>query len=167
LFNVADNVVVLSCTNCGAKLEIYPDVERFACGYCGTELIVLRRGGTVALKAVTDAIREVQIGTDRTAAELAIVRLSAELAELEKQRTAMASGRSGDQGCAGCSGIVAVLLFVAAVSGSGSGPSEIWLFIVGGAIACAILLSTASAKTRAMAKLDARISETKRQLADQ
>ena len=41
----------LNCTNCGAKpLDVHDDddMERFACGYCGTEIIVQRRGGTVA-----------------------------------------------------------------------------------------------------------------------
>lgn len=41
-------------------------------------MIVHRRGGTVALSAVTDAIKQVQAGTDKVAAELALARLSAE-----------------------------------------------------------------------------------------
>jgi ribosomal protein S27E len=62
-----DHFINLNCANCGAKLEVYDDMERFACGYCGTELIAQRRGGTVALRAVTEAIKKVQIGTDKTA----------------------------------------------------------------------------------------------------
>ena len=73
---MADHFINLNCANCGAKLEIYDDMERFACGYCGTELIAQRRGGTVALRAVTEAIKKVQIGTDKTAAELALLRLN-------------------------------------------------------------------------------------------
>jgi hypothetical protein len=46
-------------------------------------MIVQRRGGTVALKAVTDAIEKVQVGTDKTAAELAISRYKVELEELQ------------------------------------------------------------------------------------
>ena len=78
-------ILTLKCPSCGAALEIAPDMERFACGYCGTEQIVQRRGGTVALKAITAAITQIQIGTDRTAAELAIQRLSRELATLAEQ----------------------------------------------------------------------------------
>ena len=54
----------------------------FACGYCGSEQIVERRGGTIGLKLVVDGVARVQIGTDKTAAELAIVRLEKELATL-------------------------------------------------------------------------------------
>src|ERR1035438_7814036 len=56
--------VSLNCQNCGGKLEVYPDIDRFACSYCGSEMMVQRRGGTVALKAITAAISKVQVGTD-------------------------------------------------------------------------------------------------------
>jgi predicted RNA-binding Zn-ribbon protein involved in translation (DUF1610 family) len=73
----------LKCTSCGSSLNVSSDMERFACGYCGTDQVVLRSGGTVSLKPVEDAIHKVQVGTDKTAAELALVRLPKELAELE------------------------------------------------------------------------------------
>ena len=66
-------------------MKIYGDMDRFSCGYCGTEMLVQRRGGTVALKLVTDAIQKVQIGTDKVAAELAIVRLKEELLRLSDE----------------------------------------------------------------------------------
>jgi hypothetical protein len=50
-------------------------------------MIVQRRGGTVALKAVRDAIEKVQVGTDKTAAELAIARYQEELRELQRKRS--------------------------------------------------------------------------------
>jgi DNA-directed RNA polymerase subunit RPC12/RpoP len=77
-----DRFINLSCANCGGKLEVYDDMDRFACGYCGTEMLVQRRGGTVALKAVAEAIEKVRKGVDKTAAELAIVRLEKERSEL-------------------------------------------------------------------------------------
>jgi hypothetical protein len=80
---MSEHFINLGCANCGAKLDVYDDMERFACGYCGTEMAVQRRGGTVALKAVTDAIKQVQVGTDKTAAELALARLRQDLAALE------------------------------------------------------------------------------------
>lgn len=75
--------LTLNCTNCGANLEVSQDMERFACGYCGSQQIVERRGGTVALKPLTDAIRLVQSGTDKTAAELALKRMKQELVALQ------------------------------------------------------------------------------------
>ena len=77
-----DRFINLNCANCGGKLEVYDDMDRFACGYCGTEMLVRRRGGTVSLKAVAEAIENVRKGVDKTAAELAIVRLEKERSEL-------------------------------------------------------------------------------------
>jgi DNA-directed RNA polymerase subunit RPC12/RpoP len=79
---MSEHFINLNCANCGGKLEVYDDMDRFACSYCGTEMLVHRRGGTVALKAVSEAIKKVQKGTDKTAAELAIVRLEKERNEL-------------------------------------------------------------------------------------
>ncbi|MFN3333721.1 MAG: hypothetical protein ACK47M_14535 [Caldilinea sp.] len=36
--------VSLTCPACNGKLQIGKDLERFACGYCGTEFIVNRGG---------------------------------------------------------------------------------------------------------------------------
>jgi predicted RNA-binding Zn-ribbon protein involved in translation (DUF1610 family) len=60
-------VISLKCSGCGASLEVSADMEHFACGYCGIEQFVERKGGTVSLKPVTDAIIRVQVGTDKTA----------------------------------------------------------------------------------------------------
>ncbi len=54
-------------------------------------MIVVRRGGTVALKAVSEAIKKVQIGTEKTAAELAIVRYEKELQDVGKRVAELAS----------------------------------------------------------------------------
>lgn len=75
-----------SCASCSAPLEISEDLERFACGYCGTEQIVKRAGGTVWLKKIETAVRDVQKGTDRTAAELALVRLQRELEAAQESK---------------------------------------------------------------------------------
>jgi DNA-directed RNA polymerase subunit RPC12/RpoP len=76
-------IINMKCINCGAQLEISPDMTSFACGYCGAEQIVQHSGGTVALRAVTDAVVRVQAGTDKTAAELALLRLQADLRQLD------------------------------------------------------------------------------------
>ena len=78
----------LSCANCSAPLEIGGDTERFACAYCGSAQILERKGGTVFLKKVENAITAVQRGTDRTAAELAIPRLTRERGEVLEERAA-------------------------------------------------------------------------------
>lgn len=82
----------LSCANCSAPLQIGEDLERFACSYCGTEQIVERSGGVVWLRKVETAIQAVQRGTDRTAAELALVRLGRELGEAQASRAALIHG---------------------------------------------------------------------------
>lgn len=77
--------ISLKCQSCGAGLSITAEMERFACGYCGTEQIVQRNGGTVFLRILHEEISQVRVGTDKTAAELAIKRITGELAEIERQ----------------------------------------------------------------------------------
>lgn len=79
----------MKCASCGAGLQITPDMDYFVCGYCGASLSVARQGGTVALKLVTDSIAKVQVGTDRTAAELALVRLPKEIKERRRELDAI------------------------------------------------------------------------------
>jgi len=76
-------VLKLDCVGCGAPLDIAPDLNRFACGYCGAQQMVHRRGGTVSLTKLQTAVQAVQRATDRTAAELALPRLARELVEAE------------------------------------------------------------------------------------
>src|ERR1051325_912815 len=96
---MSEHFINLNCANCGAKLNVYDDMQRFACGYCGTEMVVQRRGGTVALKAVTEAIQKVQIGTDKTAAELALVRLRQDRGEIVTQFSAVKPASALPWGC--------------------------------------------------------------------
>ena len=72
----------ISCPSCGQKLQVGNDIERFACGYCGNELIVKRGGGIVSLSPVIEGIKRVQVGVDRTAAELAIQRIKEEIRDM-------------------------------------------------------------------------------------
>ena len=65
-------------------MEITTEMTSFACGYCGASQIVERQGGTISLRLIEDAIGKVQVGTDKTAAELAIKRLGAELIAVEE-----------------------------------------------------------------------------------
>lgn len=94
--------ITLTCPQCNAKLQITDDIDRFACRFCGTEHIVRRSGGIVALTAVTEkldkidqsiarvgtGVIQVDSNTRKTAAELAMLRIRNEVktarAELEQ-----------------------------------------------------------------------------------
>jgi len=76
--------VTLACPTCGSRLQVTNDLTRFACGYCGNEHVVRRAGGIVALDPVTEDIRRMRVGVDKTASELAIKRLKIEIPELEQ-----------------------------------------------------------------------------------
>ncbi len=80
-----DHFINLNCANCGGALDVYDDMDRFACGHCGATLAVQRRGGTVLLN-LAQPIHKVPIGPDQTAAELALARLAEEKQKLMKQR---------------------------------------------------------------------------------
>lgn len=88
--------ITLSCPSCGGKLQITPDLDRFACTHCGTEHIVRRGTGVISLAPVVEGLRQVQTGVDKTAAELAIVRLTQEI-ERQKQNAIHLSSSTGEQ----------------------------------------------------------------------
>ena len=78
--------ISLNCASCGGALEVYDDMERFACGYCGTEIAVQRRGGTAVLKAVRAPSIQEHI---RAAEPGDLVRLKEEAQSLSKRREVM------------------------------------------------------------------------------
>ena len=85
-------LIVLKCPNCGSKLEVFHEMNHFACGFCGSGIVAQRRGGTVALM-LEEAAMAVRKTTDKTGAELALKRLSAEFEvkarELEEKGKAL------------------------------------------------------------------------------
>jgi predicted RNA-binding Zn-ribbon protein involved in translation (DUF1610 family) len=170
-----ENFINLSCANCGGKLDVYDDMERFACGYCGTEMIVQRRGGTVSLKAVTDAIERVQVGTDKTAAELALVRLRQELAALEAKAANLTyEPPPAGKGCVLFPAIVVVgiVVLLAMTSKPGVGGPLIVLLIVAvvvlvGGIAAATNNAKHEAWKTAKAALNAETAKVKQEIARQ
>lgn len=83
------NFVTLSCPSCGGKLQVTNDLERFACGYCGSEHIVRRSGGTVSLEPVLEKLDQLKSGVDRTASELAIQRLRNDINALRSVRASI------------------------------------------------------------------------------
>lgn len=73
----------LGCPRCGIRLEVYEDMTRFACGSCGAEVMVQRRGGTIALKVFEEpaSVRAAE-KTHNNGSELALLGMTAELARL-------------------------------------------------------------------------------------
>lgn len=89
--NRGSQIVPLKCSNCGGALDVTPAMDFFACGYCGSQLVVLRNEGTVTLEVAIEAVARIQRGTDRTAAELAVRRLREDLVEIETERQRLAA----------------------------------------------------------------------------
>lgn len=91
--------ITLTCPQCGGKLQITGDIDRFACQFCGTEHIVRRSGGAVYLAPVIDKLNQIdqnisgvkgsveQVGTHSkvVAAELAIPRIRNEIIEAKEE----------------------------------------------------------------------------------
>jgi hypothetical protein len=118
------SIVTLSCPSCNGKLQITQNIDRFACGYCGTEFLVDRGGGIVSLAPVLEGLNRVERGVDRTASELAIARLQKEIAPLVEQRRS-----TSRQSAVGAMITGVICLFVALqVSGSGVALS-IFMFV--------------------------------------
>ncbi len=85
-------ITTLTCPTCGSRLSIVKGIDRFTCGHCGNEHIVKRESGIVYLEPIAEDVRQIRasveninVGVDRTAAELAIPRLTKEIGELEGQ----------------------------------------------------------------------------------
>jgi hypothetical protein len=75
--------ITLSCPNCGGRLEITADIDRFACIFCNTEHLVKRAGNIVSLAPVLESLGGLRTGVDRTASEMAMKRLSDEIRLLQ------------------------------------------------------------------------------------
>ncbi len=71
--------VTLTCPNCGAKLQVTEDLERFACASCGNEHLIRRSGGLVSLAPLAEGLKGMERATDRTASEMAVQRLQTEI----------------------------------------------------------------------------------------
>lgn len=83
--------VTLQCPFCGGSLQITSDIQRFACAYCGTEHLVKRAPGVVAIEPIVDGLQNIQRGTDRTASELAIRRLKGNIVDDQQQMERIAA----------------------------------------------------------------------------
>lgn len=73
--------VTLGCPRCGARLDVFEDMNEFGCAACSSPIRVERRGGAIRLWAVDNSPKiNGRIGT--TEFELALVSLSQELFRL-------------------------------------------------------------------------------------
>jgi len=72
-------------------------------------MIVQRRGGTISLKRVEEAIKKLQIGTDRTAAELAIPRYEKDLKDLKNKNVELQEACEAADRHLGLGGLVVVV----------------------------------------------------------
>jgi len=84
---VTDHFIKLNCENCGSGLDVYDDMDRFACGYCGTEMAVQRRGGTIVLQPVTEnSSRKVTLTNLKEEAETLSKRCESMLSDRAEQK---------------------------------------------------------------------------------
>jgi DNA-directed RNA polymerase subunit RPC12/RpoP len=150
----------LQCKQCGANLEIQADFDRFACGYCGTQLLVQREGGTVSLKLV-EAVDRITKSTDRTGDELAIRRLESELTGLLANRQSHEAKAQNNSKTAGCFFIIIsppLLLFF--LLGNVFGV----LFGLIGVASLVLAVKAMASPTPRNAELDVRIEKTTQRL---
>jgi DNA-directed RNA polymerase subunit RPC12/RpoP len=116
-------VYILKCANCGGSLEIRSDTESFACGYCGASQIVERKGGVVSLRKIEAALAAVSSSTNKTASELALVRLKGEIAamraEHEKRMEAAARLEQDSNARIGIASLVLVVVAIVLFSAMG------------------------------------------------
>jgi len=87
--------VTLTCPTCGGKLQITPDIDRFACTHCGNEHLVKRSEGVIAIQPLAESLTGLKRATDRTASELAIRRLTEELNQLQAAKQ-QAEGKAAE-----------------------------------------------------------------------
>jgi hypothetical protein len=80
--------VTLACPTCGGKLQITPDINRFACAHCGNEHLVKRLEGLVALQPLQASLSGLERATNRAAVEMGLRRLKEELASTEARHAA-------------------------------------------------------------------------------
>jgi hypothetical protein len=83
------DVVRLTCSSCGAPIQVPADLDAFHCAYCGTALTVKRGEGYVALQVAEKVVRVVEESGMQTQSvireELEATRSQLRLLELKQQ----------------------------------------------------------------------------------
>lgn len=75
--------LTLTCPTCGAKLKLGANVNLLVCANCGNEHMVHRDGAAIYLGPIAQDVQQIRVGVDKTAAELAVIRLKKEIAEMD------------------------------------------------------------------------------------
>jgi hypothetical protein len=79
------DLITLTCPTCGAKLKVTDQIHLLACRNCGNEHMVIRNVDAIYLAPMAQDVRGIRVGVDKTAAELAVARLTKEVAELDSE----------------------------------------------------------------------------------
>lgn len=129
--------ITLSCPNCGGKLNITTDTERFACQFCGHEHIVRRSGGLVALEPVLKnlnanlnlvgmGINQLGLSSEKQAAEQSLIRVRKEVEELSKKVADYSSNKVGYIGASLSMVVIGLAMLIATAISGWPG----WLYLV-------------------------------------
>ena len=87
-----NDFIPMTCPSCGGELQITEDITFFTCLHCKTRHAVKRGVGTISIDPITEGIKNIQVGVDKTASELAIKRLNEEIKKLKYIITVGVSG---------------------------------------------------------------------------
>jgi predicted RNA-binding Zn-ribbon protein involved in translation (DUF1610 family) len=79
------DLITLTCPSCGAKLKVTDQIHLLVCRNCGNEHMVVRDMSSIYLAPIAQDVRGIRVGVDKTAAELAVARLSREIDLLETE----------------------------------------------------------------------------------
>lgn len=79
------DLIVMTCRQCGGKLKVSKQADQIICQHCGTEYLFSFNEGAVSVKMISEGIQKIQEATDKTASELALVRLKEEKAAVMKE----------------------------------------------------------------------------------
>ena len=71
-------IISMTCRQCGGSLKISKDADQIICQHCGTEYLISFNEGAVSVKLLSEGLKKIQVATDKTASELALVRLKAD-----------------------------------------------------------------------------------------
>ncbi len=85
-------ITALTCPSCGGALKVPEDVETLACAHCETQLTVDRGKGYVSLRMLSEIKQQMEAdmeAQERTASELAIIRLNEELGLLGTEKESL------------------------------------------------------------------------------
>jgi len=148
----------LSCPTCGGKLQITNDIERFACGNCGNEHLVHRSGGIVSLTPVIEGLKQVQVGVDKTASELALKRLKKEVEELNLLKINRKTGSVMFSILGGIPILIGILGILAGIGGTVT-------FIIVGAIGLTLIWGGNSYYNGQVAEIEEEIQKRMQELA--